>query len=86
MAIGKLPKRNNNSSNEMNEKKAQAFIQKETSTSSEDMSTKNSKIPIMIRFDAHLLKRVEVTAKKRGINRSALIQFLVSRAIDDGDI
>ena len=68
------------------EQKAKSFIEKAGITSEESYSLKNLKTPIMIRFDTVLLKKVEVVAKKRGINRSALIQFLVSRSIDENNI
>ncbi len=40
------------------------------------------KTPIMLRFDAGLLRRVDVAAKRRGISRSAWIAFKVSEALD----
>ena len=86
MSIAKLPKRNISSLEEDKEQKAKSFIEKAGITSEESYSLKNLKTPIMIRFDTVLLKKVEVVAKKRGINRSALIQFLVSRSIDENNI
>jgi len=40
------------------------------------------KTPIMLRFDAGLLRRVDTAAKRRGISRSAWIAFKVSEALD----
>ena len=40
------------------------------------------KRPIMLRFDAGLLRRVDTAAKRRGISRSAWIAFKVSEALD----
>ena len=40
------------------------------------------KIPILVRFDPQLLKRVDKAAGRRGISRSAWIQFMVSRALE----
>jgi hypothetical protein len=40
------------------------------------------KTPIMLRFDAALLRRVDTAAKRRGISRSAWIAFKVSEALD----
>lgn len=40
------------------------------------------KTPIMLRFDAGLLRRVDMAAKRRGISRSAWIAFKVSEALD----
>jgi len=43
------------------------------------------KSPVMLRFDRELLSRVDTAAKRRGISRSAWIQFTVSRALDAGE-
>jgi hypothetical protein len=39
----------------------------------------------MVRFDADVLRRVDEAAKRRGVSRSAWIQFTVSRALDQGE-
>lgn len=41
--------------------------------------------PAMIRFDRDLLARVDQAAKRRGVSRSAWIQFVLSKALDEGD-
>ena len=43
------------------------------------------KTPVMIRFDRDLLDRVDAAAKRRGISRSAWVQYTISRALDIGD-
>ena len=43
------------------------------------------KTPVMIRFDRELLDRVDAAAKRRGISRSAWVQYTISRALDIGD-
>ena len=43
------------------------------------------KAPVMLRFDRALLAKVDSAAKRRGISRSAWIQFTVSRALDAGE-
>ncbi|ARR57580.1 hypothetical protein HY78_29105 (plasmid) [Rhizorhabdus wittichii DC-6] len=43
------------------------------------------KSPVMLRFDRTLLAKVDTAAKRRGISRSAWIQFTVSRALDAGE-
>jgi hypothetical protein len=43
------------------------------------------KSPVMLRFDRALLAKVDAAAKRRGISRSAWIQFTVSRALDAGE-
>lgn len=53
-----------------------------------DAETKEAgprKSPVMLRFDRELLGRVDTAAKRRGISRSAWIQFTVSRALDAGE-
>ena len=40
----------------------------------------------MIRFDRALLARVDRAAKRRGISRSAWIQYTVSRALDEEEL
>ncbi len=40
---------------------------------------------VMTQFDTEVLARVDVAAKRRGISRSAWIQFMVSRALDLGE-
>ena len=37
----------------------------------------------MVRFDPALLARVDRAAKRRGVSRSAWIQFTLSKALDD---
>ena len=43
------------------------------------------KTPIMVRFDPALLKRVDVSARQRGISRSSWIQYVISKALDGGE-
>ena len=43
------------------------------------------KTPIMVRFDPALLKRVDVSARHRGISRSSWIQYVISKALDEGE-
>lgn len=44
------------------------------------------KIPIMVRFDPSLLKRVDVAAKRRGVSRSSWIQYVISKVLDEGEV
>ena len=39
--------------------------------------------PAMIRFDPELLGRVDRAAKRRGISRSAWVQYTLSKALDE---
>jgi hypothetical protein len=43
------------------------------------------RVPAMIRFDAALLERVDRAAKRRGVSRSAWVQFTISRALDQDE-
>ena len=65
---------------------AEAFIQGAGSGSAAPAASPvadgGRKTPIMLRFDAGLLRRVDTAAKRRGISRSAWIAFKVSEALD----
>lgn len=85
MAIAKKPKRQQiATTSPQQEKAAEDFIagagEPSTTTSEE-----KRKVPIMMRFDRDVLTRVDAAAKRRGISRSAWIQFTVSRALDQGE-
>jgi hypothetical protein len=73
------------------EKAAEAFIQgganlQTTGEADRGPSEgKSRKTPIMLRFNAELLRRVDAAAKRRGISRSAWIAFKVSEALDAED-
>jgi predicted HicB family RNase H-like nuclease len=41
------------------------------------------RIATMVRFDAALLAKVNAAAKRRGISRSAWIQYTLSQALED---
>lgn len=68
------------------EKAAEVFIQAAANdgvVSAGDLPADGArKIPIMLRFNAGLLRRVDTAAKRRGISRSAWIAFKVSEALD----
>jgi len=84
MAIAKKPNRNQKASDKLNtERAAEAFIS--GAGEEEEVSPSTRKIPIMMRFDPSVLAKVDAAAKRRGISRSAWIQFTVSRALDQGE-
>lgn len=84
MAIAKRPKNYQNATtSSQKEKAAEAFISGAGETTKPTEET--GKKPILIRFDPDVLKRVDSAAKRRGISRSAWIQFTVSRALDQGE-
>ena len=85
MVITKKPQRKPNVSPSKQEDHAEnAFIvgAEPKPTPGEELG---KKIPFMVRFDADVLKRVDEVAKRRGISRSAWIQFIASRALDQGE-
>ncbi len=41
------------------------------------------KARVMTQFDAALLRQVDAAAQKRGISRSAWIQFVISQALEE---
>jgi uncharacterized protein (DUF4415 family) len=85
MAIAKKPKGYQTATTaHQPEKAAEEFIQgaKEPRTTEHQ---ERRKVPIMMRFDRDVLQRVDQAAKRRGVSRSAWIQFTVSRALDQGE-
>jgi hypothetical protein len=83
MAIAKKPGSKQASSVPPSDVQAETFIlgANKVAPPAEDAR----KAPVMIRFDPELLKRVDTAAKRRGISRSAWVQFTLSRALDQGE-
>jgi hypothetical protein len=77
MAIAQLPKRKL-SPNKEEEAAAAKFIE---GAAASQPTTKRT--PTMIRFDAGLLARVDMAAKRRGVSRSAWVAFTLSKALDE---
>lgn len=44
---------------------------------------KDKRVQTTLRFDPALLKHVDSAAKRRGISRSAWIQYTISKALDE---
>ena len=83
MAIAKRPKSNQTLSPPAEEQAAEAFI---TKTATPPTATPpKGKTPVLVRFDNQLLQRIDEAAQHRGISRAAWIQFVLSRALDQGD-
>jgi predicted HicB family RNase H-like nuclease len=87
MAIAKNPKRflqTEKTSSDTNEK-AEEFIEgasgKIRSADPEDIQKTSEKIPVLIRIDKEILKKIDAIARSRGISRSAWIQYTLSGAI-----
>ena len=85
MAIAKRPKRNTIDIHGAHpEKAAEAFIEGAGRTAGEGQADAR-KVPAMIRFDRELLDRVDAAARRRGVSRSAWVQYTLSRALDSGE-
>jgi predicted HicB family RNase H-like nuclease len=46
-------------------------------------AARKGRVATMVRFDADLLARVDAAAKKRGVSRSAWIQYTLSEALEE---
>jgi uncharacterized protein (DUF4415 family) len=85
MAIAKKPSRSTTNTQPADpEKAAEAFIAGAGGAPSPEQAD-TRKAPVMIRFDRDLLERVDAAAKRRGISRSAWVQYTLSRALDTGE-
>ena len=83
MAIARKPNRSTADTQTADpEKAAEAFI---AGAGGAPEPAVSHKTPVMIRFDRELLDRVDAAAKRRGISRSAWVQYTISRALDIGD-
>ena len=88
MNIAKKPKRTPSDIISTQESKAKAFIagaSQKSAKETADKTRKPERQPILIRFDPLLLSKVEQAAQKRGISRSAWIQYVVSVALEKGE-
>jgi predicted HicB family RNase H-like nuclease len=83
MAIAKKPGSKQITSTPPSDAQAETFILGANKTAPAEEDAK--KAPVMIRFDPDLLKRVDSAAKRRGVSRSAWVQFTLSRALDQGE-
>lgn len=83
MAIAKKPGTKPAPSALPSDEQAEKFISGASKVAPADEDAK--KAPVMIRFDQDLLKRVDTAAKRRGISRSAWVQYTLSRALDQGE-
>jgi predicted HicB family RNase H-like nuclease len=77
MAIAKKPIRQQ--TDIASEKAAESFI----AGAERPAAKRERKIPVLIRFDPQILKRVDEAAARKGISRSAWIQFMVSSALEE---
>ena len=71
----------------LNEEKAERFISSAgqapaAPASINEADSEARRKPVMIRFDRALLAKVDKAAKHRGVNRSAFISYVISRALE----
>lgn len=72
----------------VDETKAEAFIagaNEPILKASMAKKQKAERLPVLIRFDPVLLRKVEEAAQRRGISRSAWIQYVLSVALEKGE-
>lgn len=79
MAVTTRPKRAQSASTTRAE---ETFI---TGAGKAQKPKRKRKIPVLSRFDEAVLEKVDIAAQKRGISRSAWIQYVVSRALEQGE-
>jgi hypothetical protein len=83
MAIAKRPKRDQSATNDV---VAERFIsgvgKQQSSVADEEPSVR--RVPTMIRFDRDLLAKVDAEAKRRGVSRSAWVQYTLSQVLEQG--
>lgn len=81
MAIAKKPSTQNKPSN--NDRVAESFI---AGADSKQPKSDRSKVQTTLRFDRDLLTRIDEAAKRRGISRSAWIQYKLSEALESENL
>ena len=81
MAIAKKPSAKTRASND--DKVAESFI---AGADSKQSKSDKSKVQTTLRFDRDLLTRIDEAAKRRGISRSAWIQYKLSEALESENL
>ena len=82
MAIAKRPRRHRTESEDA---VAEKFIHAagKPEEPAQEAEASGRRVPTMIRFDRDLLAKVDAAAKRRGVSRSAWVQFMLSRTLED---
>ncbi len=76
MSIGKKPSRQRATADR--ERAAEQFI-----AAASEPPVETRKIMTTLRFDTDLLARIDAAAKRRGVSRSAWIQYNLSRVLEE---
>jgi hypothetical protein len=82
MAIAKRPKRDQRESENGAAEKFILGAGKPPPSAAGEVAL-GRRVPTMIRFDRELLAKVDAAAKRRGISRSAWVQYMISRTLEE---
>jgi hypothetical protein len=82
MAIAKRPKRDQSESENGAAEKFILGAGKPPPPAAREVAL-GRRVPTMIRFDRELLAKVDAAAKRRGISRSAWVQYMISRTLEE---
>ena len=86
MAIAKKPNSNRIATlPNREEKAAEAFISGAGVKPESEPSPAAGMKPTTMRFEPEFLKRIDKAAKRRGVNRTAWIRYVISEALEVGE-
>ena len=80
MAIAKHPKRNQTATEDVVAERFISGAAKQPLVADEEHAAR--RVPTMIRFDRELLAKVDAEARRRGISRSAWVQYTLSQILE----
>ena len=80
MAIAKRPKRDQSATDDVVAERFISGAGKQPPIADEEPAGR--RVPTMIRFDRDLLAKVDAEAKRRGISRSAWVQYTISHVLE----
>jgi molybdopterin-guanine dinucleotide biosynthesis protein A len=85
MAIRERTPSNQNKTTQQEEEKraklADAFISNAGNTPAAE-EEEEGRTPVLVRYNKQILKKIDAAAKRRGLSRSAWIQYAASRMLD----
>ena len=80
MAIAKRPKRDQTETDDAVAERFISGVGKQPPVAGEEPTGR--RVPTMIRFDRELLAKVDAEARRRGISRSAWVQYTLSHVLE----
>lgn len=83
MAIAKRPKRDRTESEDAVAERFIGAAGRPQEPAPAEAEVSGRRVPTMIRFDRDLFAKVDAAAKRRGISRSAWVQYTLSRTLED---